>query len=296
MKKTKRLFLGMAILSLLLFTSCSDTTFEEETLHMQESLSLSDKTHLLSGNKSEDIQFDGYYVGADTLLYDHQITSILDVPPVYPETLKNDEPIWFVNGAGIDVAKQYKNMVEIAEFTGRPVVGIHNGTKEGIADVLEIILPTNETVEASIEKSVLEIIDTDTNVLLLGHSQGAFHLARSLRTLENQLSNTQLGQLMVETIGGGGMWFPRGPQYVHYANKGDNVPKVHGVLTPGALPGNRSVIFTFDDEWYDVPPEVDTPFIRVHAQIVYLRNRLTFAEARTYAPPFGTKKINLNNL
>ena len=67
-------------------------------------------------------------------------------------------------------------------------------------------------------------------------------------------------------------------------------------ITPGALPGNRSVILIFDDEWYDIPPEIDTPFTRVHAQIVYLRNRLTFAEARTYAPLFGSKKINLDNL
>ncbi|WP_318311606.1 MULTISPECIES: hypothetical protein [Flagellimonas] len=295
MKKTNRLFFGTAFLSLLLFASCSDTSFEEENLNASINLTESDKVSLF-GNMSEDIQFDGYYVGADTLLFDYRTTSILDVPPVYPETITNDEPIWFVNGAGTDVAKQYKNMLEIAEFTGRPVVGIHNGTKEGIADVIEIILPTNEVVEAAIEKSVLEIIDTETRVLLLGHSQGAFHLARSLRSLENQLSNSQLAQLMVETIGGAGMWFPRGPQYVHYANEGDNVPKVHGVLTPGALTGNRSVIFTFDDEWYDIPPEIDTPFIRVHAQIVYLRNRLTFAEARTYAPLFGSKKINLDNL
>ncbi|MBW8245198.1 hypothetical protein K1F50_20510 [Muricauda oceani] len=296
MKTTNRLFFGTTFLSLLMFTSCSDTSFDEANLNTTESLYESDKIPLLFGDESEDIQFDGYYVGADTLLFDHQTTSILDVPPVYPDIITNDEPIWFVNGAGTDVAKQYKNMVEIAEFTGRPVVGIHNGTKEGIADVIEIILPTNETVEAAIEKSVLEIIDTEEKVLLLGHSQGAYHLARSLRSLENQLSNNQLGQLMVETIGGAGMWFPRGPQYIHYANQGDNVPKFHGVLTPGALPGNRSVIFTFDDEWYDIPPEIDTPFIRVHAQIVYLRNRLTFAEARTYAPLFGHKKINLDNL
>jgi len=295
MKKNNRLFFGMAFLSLLMYASCSDTSFEEETLYSPKSLSESDKVPLF-WNESEDIQFDGYYVGADTLLFDHQTTSILNVPPVYPEIITNDELIWFVNGAGTDVAKQYKNMVEIAEFTGRPVVGIHNGTKEGIADVIEIILPTNETVEAAIEKSVLEIIDTDTRVLLLGHSQGAFHLARSLQSLEDQLSNDQLGQLMVETIGGAGMWFPRGPRYVHYANQGDNVPKVHGVLSPFALTGNRSVIFTFDDEWYDIPPEIDTPFIRVHAQIVYLRNRLTFTEARMYAPLLGSKKINLDNL
>ena len=295
MKKTNRLFFGMAFLSWLLFTSCSDTSFEEETLHTQESLSESDKVRLLFG-KSEDIQFDGYYVGADTLLFDHLTTSILDVPPVYPEIILNDEPIWFVNGAGNDVTRQYKSMEEIAEFTGRPVVGIHNGTKGGKLDALEIILPINSIVETAIKKSVLEIIDTDTEVLLLGHSQGAFHLARSLRSLENQLSNNQLGQLMVETSGGAGMWFPRGPQYVHYANEGDQAPKLHGVLTPGAIPGNRSVILTFDDEWYDIAPEIDTPFTRVHAQIVYLRNRMTFAEARTYAPPFGSKKINLNNL
>ena len=295
MKKTNRLFFGMAFLSWLLFTSCSDTSFEEETLHTQESLSESDKVRLLFG-KSEDIQFDGYYVGADTLLFDHLTTSILDVPPVYPEIILNDEPIWFVNGAGNDVTRQYKSMEEIAEFTGRPVVGIHNGTKGGKLDALEIILPINSIVETAIKKSVLEIIDTDTEVLLLGHSQGAFHLARSLRSLENQLSNNQLGQLMVETSGGAGMWFPRGPQYVHYANEGNQAPKLHGVLTPGAIPGNRSVILTFDDEWYDIPPEIDTPFTRVHAQIVYLRNRMTFAEARTYAPPFGSKKINLNNL
>ena len=264
MKKTNRLFFGMAFLSWLLFTSCSDTSFEEETLHTQESLSESDKVRLLFG-KSEDIQFDGYYVGADTLLFDHLTTSILDVPPVYPEIILNDEPIWFVNGAGNDVTRQYKSMEEIAEFTGRPVVGIHNGTKGGKLDALEIILPINSIVETAIKKSVLEIIDTDTEVLLLGHSQGAFHLARSLRSLENQLSNNQLGQLMVETSGGAGMWFPRGPQYVHYANEGDQAPKLHGVLTPGAIPGNRSVILTFDDEWYDIPP-------------------------------FGSKKINLNNL
>ena len=295
MKKINRLFFGTAFLSLLLFASYSDTSFEEENLNASKNLTESDKVSLF-GNMSEDIQFDGYYVGADTLLFDYRTTSILDVPPVYPETITNDEPIWFINGAGNDVTRQFKSMLEIAEFTGRPVVGIHNGTKGGKLDALEIILPTNEVVEAAIEKSVLEIIDTETRVLLLGHSQGAFHLARSLRSLENQLSNSQLGQLMVETSGGAGMWFPRGPQYVHYANEGDPAPKLHGVLTPGALPGNRSVILIFDDEWYDIPPEIDTPFTRVHAQIVYLRNRLTFAEARTYAPLFGSKKINLDNL
>ena len=146
MKTTNRLFFGTTFLSLLMFTSCSDTSFDEANLNTTESLYESDKIPLLFGDESEDIQFDGYYVGADTLLFDHQTTSILDVPPVYPDIITNDEPIWFVNGAGTDVAKQYKNMVEIAEFTGRPVVGIHNGTKEGIADVIEIILPTNESV------------------------------------------------------------------------------------------------------------------------------------------------------
>mgnify|MGYP001044245527 CR=1 FL=1 len=296
MKKINPLFLSLIFLSMLLFTSCSDTSFKGEISPTKESLSESNKISL-SGKVSEDIQFDGYYVGADTILFDYQAISILDVPPVYPESITNHKPIWFVNGAGIDVAKQYKNMVEIAEFTGRPVVGIHNGTKEGIADVIELVLPGNEIVEAAIEKSVHEIIDTDTRVLLLGHSQGGYHLAKSLNSLKDQLSDNQMKQLMVETIGGAGMRFPQGPQYVHYANKGDNVPKIHGVLTPLlSKPGNKSVVFTFDDEWYDIPPEVDTPFIRVHAQIVYLRNRLTFAEARTYAPWLDSKKINLDNL
>jgi len=295
MKKTNRLFLGMAFVSFLLFTSCSDTSFEVKTLRTPEGLSESEKI-LLFGKMSEDSQFDGHYVGADTLLLDYQTISILDVPPVYPETIINDGPIWFVNGAGTDVSKQYKNMGDITEFTGRPGVGIHNSINERIADVIEIILPTNETIEAAVEKSVLEIIDIDTKVLLPGFSQGAYHVARSLRRLENQLSNSQLGQLMAETIGGARMWFPLGTQYVQYANKGDNVAKMHGVLPPGGFQGNRSVIFEFGDEWHDIETEVDTPFTRVHAQIVYSRNQLTFAEARTYAPLFGHKKINLDNL
>lgn len=195
------------------------------------------------------------------------------------------------------MAKQYNNKVEIVVFTGRPVVSIHNGTKVGIVDALELVLPCNEIVEAAIEKSMHKIIDTDTGVLIMGHSQGGCHLIKSLNSLKRQLSNNQMEQFMMKTVAGAIMRVPSGPQYAHYTDEGNNVPRIHGLLTPQiSRPGNKNIIFTSDDERYGIPPELDTSFTGVHAQIIYSRNRLTCAEARTYAPPFGSKKINLNNL
>ena len=76
MKKINRLFFGMAFLSLLMCASCSNTSFEQVTLKSPISPFESDKVPLLCGNESEDIQFDGYDVGVDTLLFDHQTTKL----------------------------------------------------------------------------------------------------------------------------------------------------------------------------------------------------------------------------
>lgn len=269
---------------------------------------LNKQSGLIGDGTENDIQYDGFFVGKDTTLFDFREYNITEVPPVRPkkpENLqdgctnaphenKNTQVVWYVNGANSDVTKQYQNMIEIANTLRQPVIGIHNGSRGGTLQ--DIILEPNEEVEISIQKSIVQSLNKDQHIQFWVHSQGAFHLSRSLREVNKHVSFEAMQNIDVETTGGAGKFFPDGPQYVHYSNKNDPVPNTAGVTGPLSKPGDRSVIVVFDDvlEDSELPEELNSAqqeFIRAHDQTVYLRNRLDFGYLRSLAPAQGVKIV-----
>lgn len=310
----KRKSVLLTFLVVLIWSGCSDKLNNPVAdLNVDHQPVENFQTGTIGESDESDINYDGYYVGKDTTLFDFRKYDILDVPPVRPKQLENvpsdckntsqsginTQVVWYVNGANSDVSKQYQNMIEIANTLRQPVVGIHNGTRGG--QIQDIILEPNEEVEVSIQQSIEKGLAAEQHIQFWVHSQGAFHLSRVLRKVAKTTSNEALHAIDVETNGGAGKFFPNGPQYVHYANKRDPVPNTAGVTGPLAKPGNRSVIIVFDDVLDDseVPSglnPVQHEFIRAHDQTVYLRNRLDFRYARRLAPSLGTTTIHADEI
>jgi hypothetical protein len=221
----------------------------------------------------EPLESDGYLVGVDGGAYPPG-TSPGDVKPVEPTSGPSDETVIFVNGQGTSPSGFGDDLQDIADATGANVVGVYNATEGLLGDSLQSLNDKkDEGTNAAVETTSDLIYDQITqgqDVRLIGHSQGALILSRSLEDVRQRLLsegrsekevNQLLGQVTVETLGGAATSYPDGPHYTHYINQADFVPRELGLgetnpplldATPNVLgvdthPGAGAQVVQFDE-------------------------------------------------
>lgn len=248
---------------------------------------------------------DGLIVGAGGLVFPVDV-DLETVPRIDPNngTAAVDRVI-FVNGILTDLSRQVGDMQWLAN-SGASVIGIHNSTYGRRADIDEYFRdkmgkeqsPACVTLIPIIRRAVLD----ETPLHLVGHSQGALIVARSLEHVLNELQKAEPGKnhearfshLRVETYGGGSASYIDGPQYVHVNNTLDPVSQFlglgifSGIYHPekrfgrGAVIRNLTIVNTdwkrsFDGPGTKNPSVVD---MTVHGPRLYFPERLSFDEAR----------------
>jgi hypothetical protein len=207
--------------------------------------------HLFGGGDQPDRIFDGAFVGAGGRVLP-PTTPLRDVPGVTPRNNPNpSETVIFVNGIGNTKDDQFGAMQQIADTTGARVVGVHNATEGGAADVIQCIKDKldkgrNPAVD-TLADTVYTEIKAGRSVHLFGHSQGGLITSRALQDVYNRLriedgmskgdAQKAMGKINVETFGAAAWSYPDGPKYVHYVNNKDLVPGLFG-LGSGSDPTN----------------------------------------------------------
>lgn len=240
------------------------------------------------GGAPPDKAFDGHFVGASGQTFAPG-TALSDVPAVTPQGgARNNETLIYVNGIRTNVAGQSNSLQAIADATGSRVVGVHNATESGIADVLQSLgdkldIGANPAVD-TLADTVYNELRSGRDVHLMAHSQGAIITSRALQDVKNRLmledgmsrrnAEALMNNIRVETFGGASRRFPDGPQYVHYVNRNDGVPQAFGLrswLNPFANPGRDAVTHYFRD---------GRPLVSHGFEEFYLPERVPFEEAR----------------
>lgn len=201
----------------------------------------------LFGGNQPDRVFDGALVGAGGRVLPPG-TPLSDVPGVTPRNNPNpSETVIFVNGIGNTKDDQFGAMQNIADTTGARVVGVHNATEGGAADVIQCIKDKldkgrNPAVD-TLADTVYTEIKAGRSVHLFGHSQGGLITSRALQDVYNRLriedgmskadAQKAMGNIKAETFGAAAWSYPDGPQYVHYVNNKDLVPGLFGLGSGG---------------------------------------------------------------
>jgi hypothetical protein len=154
-------------------------------------------------------------------------------------------------------AKLHLSDMQALANTGLEVVGIRNATEGFFPDLTQSLfdklrVPTIENPATStVRRLVLEAVETDESLVLIGHSQGALIISAGLRAaaetlLANGLSPeevaTKLARVRVETYGGAAATYIDGPDYWHTVNRLDPVPMLTGVGLPLSQPGRDARI------------------------------------------------------
>jgi hypothetical protein len=206
--------------------------------------------------KSNDKPFDGKLVGAGAKTFEPG-TPLSQIPGVQPEGKPATGTIVYVNGMLTPLTQQLQDMKDIANTTGKQVLGVHNST-EGVAiDALQSSadvagIGKNAAVE-TLTAALLTELKAGRKVHLVAHSQGAIITQRALHAVKAKLGKdgeAMLAKVTVETFGGAGGIYPDGPKYTHYINSRDMVPNMFGLGWDGSLrnkgAGRGAEIVRFD--------------------------------------------------
>ncbi|HJO34706.1 MAG TPA: hypothetical protein QF361_00625 [Gammaproteobacteria bacterium] len=227
----------------------------------------------------------GFYLGADGCFFDPAAIAFEDVPPVGDP---NAPRLVYLNGANPTPVRELEKLTLLAASAGQAVIGIYGEvrTADGTAQQLNDIQPAVGTLAAL----VLAHAQAGQALHLRGGSLGgtliaqglALGKAKALLQLGPRRALAALRQFKVETAGGVALWYPDGPQYVHYANLLDSNARRLGVLSLPAAPGLGSVIALFidtappmEDAYEVLDPETYRALER-HGFSVYLDNRRPF--------------------
>src|SRR5581483_4344554 len=157
-------------------------------------------------------------------------TPLQAMAKVQPANGKSDGIGIFVNGVMTPAAKQSEGLQELANVTGKEMIGVHNSTSGLAWDVESVVtqklgLGGKEKPTAQLTASILEALDKKVPLSLYAHSQGAIVLADALTRVQDTLKKRGLSQaqaeeamshINVETFAPAASKFPDGPVYVHY--------------------------------------------------------------------------------
>jgi hypothetical protein len=188
-----------------------------------------------------DKKLDGWLVGPKGVTMPPG-TPLQAMAKVQPENGKASGIGIFVNGVMTPAAKQSEGLQELANITGKEMIGVHNATSGLAWDVESVVtqklgLGGKEKPTAQLSASILEALDKKVPISLYAHSQGAIVLSDALGRVQDTLKKRGMSQaqaeeamnhINVETFATAASKFPDGPVYVHYVNDADNIPKTLG--------------------------------------------------------------------
>jgi pimeloyl-ACP methyl ester carboxylesterase len=180
--------------------------------------------------------------------------------PVRPDNGKvPTKTLVYINGLGEERHHTQTQLQVFANGTGQNIVGIYNATRGRPRDMFEVFkdkldIGRNPAV-SSLARLLYAKVIAGERVRIIGNSQGGGVMERALhdvreRLLKLGLSSHEAEQKMsvieVETFCAAAANFPDGPQYVHYVNMADLVPRLTGLTRPLAHPGRGAVVREFN--------------------------------------------------
>ena len=268
-----------------------------------------------------DGEMNGFFVGANGCAYDPALVSSDEVPPVGQTSGYAGDPIFIVNGGNVTELGIEVRLEGLWLLKKRPVIGIYNAKMDVKNAVKKFIDPDNK-VSATIRAEAFARVLDNRRFSLISLSQSGFLVGRGLRQFVKDIEETyplqplyrqELLKLVdVETSAGLGLYYPDGPNYVHYVNRRDIIPVKAGMLSSKAHPGRGAVIATF---WYlnanckfgmlpleeypgvdgDLSENVSPSFgEKVHSFCTYAATGYKFEELRKHAPLKGHKVVSID--
>lgn len=253
-------------------------------------LSLSGTLHACNDARAAPAGTDvnGFYLGADGCFFDPAGIAFDEVPPVGDAGAAR---LVYLNGANPTPIRELEKLRLLAASSGLAVVGIYSDvwTTDGTAQQFNDMGPAAGTLA----ELVLAHVQAGQSLHLRGGSLGgtliaqglALGKARAMRQLGPRRTREALQRFKVETAGGVALWYPDGPQYVHYANLLDSNARRLGVLSLPAASGLGSVIALFvgtappmEEAYEELDPTTYRGLER-HGFSVYLDNRRPFEAA-----------------
>ncbi|MBL4606378.1 MAG: hypothetical protein JKY01_00925 [Pseudomonadales bacterium] len=269
-----------------------------------------------------DIEMDGFFMGARACLYDPEFVSSDEVPVIGSDYGFSGSPIFVINGANTTAEHNDVRLRSIAIIKKRPVIGIFNAPTFNVVHELFKFVDKNNKPAMTLRREAFRRISGGRRISVVGMSQSGFMVGRGLAQLSKDLHalypfnflrrRKLLKMVDVETLGAIGIYYPNGPNYVHYVNKRDIVPNSSGVMARPAHPGRGSVIATFYYQNEDCvfgrlplneyPGEnaelsSDLPAIvspSVHSLCSYSVTGMDFELMRDFAPRFGHAIVPLD--
>jgi hypothetical protein len=202
--------------------------------------------------------------------YDPGKMAYTDVPAYEPkgDVQNKGSRTIFINGQNTLPTVSAVRAQQLADATGRPVVGLYNQTKgERYSDFEDsYLMKTNSTTDKDsigvLARSVIASAKADSSLTIVAHSQGGLvtqvALARAKQELTRHYGSADAAEIalkktFVETHGSPSNEstpFPSGPNYVHFINRSDAVPTAMRGITPAADKyngyGKGAVVIDFD--------------------------------------------------
>jgi hypothetical protein len=196
---------------------------------------------------------DGLILGGDGRLYSPQ-TPIDQVPAFMPNNgapVTSDDPIIHTNGILTDAFDHATALQDLANATGRPVIGLRNATHGAAMDLGECTTEKAgiaSTPSESLARIISQRLQAGESVDLSAHSQGAIISSSALGQVANDLkaqgmSSSEIQQALsnvsLTTFGGASQTYPDGPDYEHNLNRADYVSTPFGL---GAVSGPQGLL------------------------------------------------------
>ncbi|HLL55261.1 MAG TPA: hypothetical protein VK447_17015, partial [Myxococcaceae bacterium] len=199
----------------------------------------------------DEAQTDGMSLGGDGRLYDPS-TPLSQVPAFQPNNAAptaTRNPSIQTNGIMTNATVHANALQDLANATGRSVVGVRNATNGIVSDLVE---STTEKFgrESRPSQALTEVINNQLTAGhrpdLHAHSQGAIINSSALQQVQQGLQaagrtpdqvRQDLSAISLSTYGGAAQTFVDGPAYTHNINRLDPVSRTVG-LNNGPSPLN----------------------------------------------------------
>ena len=281
------------------------------------------RNYLRAKDKNGELHYCCLGVLTDLYIKEHNIQLVTsdEVPPFGQTSGYVGDPIFMVNGGnvtelGVDVRLEGMWLIK-----KRPVIGIYNAKMDVKSEAKKFIDPYNK-VSASIRAEAFSRILDNRRFSVISLSQSGFLVGRGLRQLVKDIEETfplqpfyrqkLLKLVNVETQAGLGLYYPDGPNYVHYVNRRDIIPVKAGMLSSRAHPGRGAVIASFSYSnkscEYGIIPLEEYPGVdgdlsenrapsfgaKVHSLCTYAVTGLKFEELRKHAPLTGHAFVEID--
>jgi hypothetical protein len=153
----------------------------------------------------------------------------------------NPRPAVFVNGINNTAMDNARSAQNLANALGQPVIGVHNATVNAAVDVGQAALQKaglttapDRTLAGYLTRELAAGRGVDVHL----HSQGALVGSSAIQMTRDNLirqhglspaeADRRLGMLNVRSYGGASTNWPQGPNYRHYINLADPVPRLFG--------------------------------------------------------------------